>query len=196
MAQLNRRELLQLFTVASLSAPLALAAPDPGAPLYFSKDEFALLDTLTELIIPADDHSPGAHAAGVAAYIDKSVAEAFLPEEKTSWRKGLAEVNRLSHSMHGKTFLAASQEQQSAVLKRMSTHEDTAESDDADSHGRKRNLSQAFFGQLKDTAIFAYYTSSIGIHQDIEYKGNVILEQFVGYMPDQPLPPISSLGTS
>ncbi len=71
-SELNRRELIQLLSAAALSAPLALPAPDPGAPLYFSKDEYALLDTLTELIIPADDHSPGAHDAGVAAYIDKN----------------------------------------------------------------------------------------------------------------------------
>ena len=195
-AELNRRELFKILGIASVSMPLALAAPEPGAPLYFSKDEFALLDTLTELVIPADEHSPGAHAAGVAAYIDKTVAEAFMPEDKNSWRKGLKAVDQLAHSMHGKTFLASTHDQQVAVLKKMSAHEQTSEDADADSHGRKRTQSQAFFGQLKDTTIFAYYTSSIGIHKDIEYKGNVILEQFAGYMPDDQLPPISSLSTS
>ena len=82
---LNRRDLLKFFSAAVTAAPLALAAPEPGKPLFFTKDEFALLDTLTELIIPADDHSAGAHAAGVASYIDKTVAEAFLPEDKTSF---------------------------------------------------------------------------------------------------------------
>jgi hypothetical protein len=196
MAELNRRELLKLLSVASVSAPLALAAPEPGAPLYFTKDEFALLDALTELIIPADDHSPGAHAAGVAAYIDRSVAEAFLPEDKTSWRKGLKTVDDLAGSMHGKRFLELAHPQQVAVLEKMSTSRKTEEDAEADSHGRKQDLPHAFFGQLKNTTIFAYYTSSIGIHQDINYKGNVILEQFVGYMPDEKLPPVSSLGTS
>jgi hypothetical protein len=41
--------------------------------------------------------------------------------------------------------------------------------------------------------VFAYYTTSIGIHQEINYKGNVLLDKFVGYMPDEQLPPISSL---
>src|SRR5215469_15993647 len=97
---LNRRDLIKAFTSTMLAAPLALAAPEPGAPLFFTKDEFAMLDTLTDLIIPTDDHSPGAHAAGVAPYIDRTVAEAFLPEEKESWRKGLAALNDLSHSTY------------------------------------------------------------------------------------------------
>src|SRR5689334_23353886 len=112
----NRRELIRFLSLAGLSAPLALAAPEPGAPLFFTKDEFAMLDALTELIIPSDDHSPGAHAAGVATFLDRSVAEAFLPEEKATWRKGLAAVDDLSQSLHGKPFLRASQSQQIAVL--------------------------------------------------------------------------------
>jgi Gluconate 2-dehydrogenase subunit 3 len=195
---LSRRDLLKLLSVAGFAAPLALPAPEPGAPLFFTKDEFALLDTLTELIIPTDDHSPGAHDAGVAAYIDKSVAEAFLPEDKTSWRKGLASVNQLSDSMHGKPFMQTSKEQQIAVLQKMSTREEAKQSnkDNDATVNRRRSRHEQFFGQLKNTTVFAYYTSSIGIHQEIEYKGNVLLDKFVGYMPDEALPPISSLTTN
>lgn len=188
---LNRRDLIKILSLASLGAPLALAAPEPGAPLFFTKDEFALLDTLAELIIPTDDHSPGAHAAGVAAYLDRSVAEAFLPEDKTNWRKGLASVDALSESMHDKPFLKTSKSQQIAVLEKMSAkekhgpHQEGAEQNETEP--------EKFFGQLKESTVFAYYTSSIGIHQEINYKGNVLLDQFVGYMPDAELPPISTL---
>jgi hypothetical protein len=37
-----------------------------------------------------------------------------------------------------------------------------------------------FFGQLKQTTAFAYYSSAIGIHKEIEYKGNTILQEFAG----------------
>ncbi len=188
---LNRRELIKLLSFAGLGAPLALAAPEPGAPLFFTKDEFALLDALTELIIPTDDHSPGAHDAGVAAFLDRSVAEAFLPEEKTSWRKGLASVDQLSQSLHDKPFLRTSKKQQIAVLEKMSAKEKHGEFDENEAN--KETEPEKFFGQLKDSAVFAYYTSSIGIHQEINYKGNVLLDQFVGYMPDEQLPPISAL---
>jgi gluconate 2-dehydrogenase subunit 3-like protein len=38
-----------------------------------------------------------------------------------------------------------------------------------------------FFTQLKQTTAFAYYSSSIGIHQEMNYKGNVLLTEFQGY---------------
>ena len=197
-AELNRRDLLKLISAVTFAAPLALPAPDPSAPLYFTKDEFQLLDSLTELIIPADDHSPGAHAAGVAVYIDKMTAEAFMPEDKSSWRKGLASVNSLAQSTHGKAFLQTSKDQQIALLKKMSEREEAKQSnkdDDAQTNSEKRRPEQ-FFGQLKNTTAFAYYTSSIGIHQETEYKGNVLLDKFVGYMPDEALPPLTALAHS
>ena len=177
---LNRRDLLKLFSTATLAVPLAL--PAPGTPKFFSKDEFALLDALTELLIPKDDHSPGAHDAAVAEYIDKITAEAFVPEDRESWRKGLAAVNQISQSMHDKIFLSATPAQQSAVLLKMSSSE-----------RKEKTEAEKFFGQLKNTTVFAYYSTSIGIHQEIEYKGNCLLEKFVGYLPTDELPPLSSL---
>lgn len=165
----NRRDLIKIFGAAAFTA-LQLPASEPGAPLFFSKDDFALLDTLTELVIPADDHSPGAHDAGVAAYIDRTVAEAFLPEDKSSWRKGLAAINELSKDMHSAPFMKTSKAQQTALLKRIAAAELAPKTEP-----------EKFFTQLKETTAFAYYSSSIGIHQDMEYKGNVILDKFVGY---------------
>lgn len=170
---LNRRDLLKSFGALAIgSGALQLTAAEPGAPLFFSKPDFAMLDTLTELIIPSDDHSPGAHAAGVAAYIDDFVARSINPDEKTSWTRGLAAVNSLSKELNGKAFNKADHSQQIAVLKRMCG--------DEPNHSLSTDAGK-FWGQLKQTTAFAYYTSSIGIHQDMDYKGNVILEQFVGY---------------
>lgn len=172
MAQLNRRELLLTLTGAAFAVqvPFQLAAAEPGKPLYFTKDEFATLDTLTELIVPVDDHSPGAKEAGVAVYIDKTVAEAFMPDEKASWRKGLASVNELSQSLNSKPFNSATAKQQVAVLTKMAQNEKDP-----------KTPAEKFFTQLKQTTAFTYYSSSIGIHKDINYKGNVLLMQFVGY---------------
>lgn len=167
-AALHRRDLLKILGAAF--ATLQLPAAEPGAPLFFTNDEFALLDTLTEMIIPADDHSPGAHAAGVATLIDRTVAEAYLPEDKTSWRKGLAAINDLSQNMNGGPFLKASKAQQIDLLKTIAAAEREPKSE-----------AEKFFTQAKETTAFAYYTSSIGIHEEMNYKGNVILDKFVGY---------------
>jgi hypothetical protein len=170
-AALNRRELLK-FVSAAAFVTLQLPAAEPGAPLYFSKDEFAMLDCLTNLVIPADEHSPGAREAGVAPFIDKMVAEAFRAEDKDSWRNGLAAVNDLSQSTYSVPFLKASAEQRTALLRKI-----------AENEKRPKTEPERFFTQLKQTTAFAYYSSSTGIHQDINYKGNVILQQYVGYWP-------------
>lgn len=166
---LNRRDLVKALTVAAFTS-LQLPAAEPGAPLYFTKDEFAMLDALTDLIIPTDEHSPGAHDAGVAAYIDRTTAEAFLAKDKESWRNGLAAVNELSQSTYQTDFLRAGKQQQTDLLRKLAAKEKHPETG-----------AEKFFTQLKETTAFAYYSSSIGIHQETNYKGNVLLEQFVGY---------------
>ncbi len=172
-ASLNRRDVIKIITAAGFATALQLPAAETGAPLFFTKDEFAMLDTLTDLIIPTDDHSPGAHAAGVAPYIDKSVAEAFLSEDKDSWRKGLAAINKLSDTMHNQPFMKTTQDQQIALLRKICKDDE-----------HPKTEPEKFFQQLKQTTASVYYSSSIGIHQEMNYKGNVILEQFVGYNAD------------
>jgi hypothetical protein len=39
-------------------------------PRFFSDPQYLAIDALTEIIIPTDSQSPGAHAAGVRFYID------------------------------------------------------------------------------------------------------------------------------
>src|SRR6266480_2861474 len=127
---LSRRE---MSAAAALATPLvnlgaaraaeAAAGPSELAPRFLTASEFALLDELTELIIPADDHSPGARAAGVAAYIDGRLAESLEPDWQTLWRSGLQAVEGLSRELNGKAFLEATPEQRVAVLARMAAGE-------------------------------------------------------------------------
>jgi hypothetical protein len=168
-SHLDRRDLLKLLATSAFSMPLQLTAAT-DKPLYFDEHEFALLDVLTEHIVPRDAHSPGAHDAGVAAYIDRAVAEAFLPEEKDSWKKGLAEVNRLSVESNKRPFLKAGKTEQIALLEKL-----------AQAENEPKTAGEQFFRQLKGATIFGYYTTDIAIHKDIEYKGNIIQEQFSGY---------------
>ena len=167
---LNRRELFKALTGGALAATLQLPAAEPNAPLFFSKDEFALLNTLTEIIIPTDNHSPGAREAGVAAYIDRRVAEAFLAKEKDEWRDGLAAINTVSQQMFQGSFDKITPQQQADVLAKLVKNERNPQTEP-----------EKFFAQLKQTTAFAYYSSRIGIHQEIEYKGNIILDKFVGF---------------
>jgi hypothetical protein len=166
--QINRRDLIRIGAGAVLAAPAVFAAAD--APKFFTPAEFAAVDELTELIIPSDDHSPGARAAQVATYIDVRLAEAFESKERDDWRSGLESVDRLSGKMHGVTFMEATPEQRIAVLTRMAKNE-----------MKPKTKEEVFFSELKHATAHAYYTSKIGIHQEMEYKGNVMLEEFVGW---------------
>ena len=47
-------------------------------------------------------------------------------------------------------------------------------------HPLDRPLLEAFFADTKQATIHGYYTSEIGIHQDLRYKGNTLLGEFVG----------------
>jgi hypothetical protein len=165
---LDRRDVLKLITGATIV--LQLSAAEPDAPAFFTKEEFRMLDLLAELIIPADEHSPGAREARVAAYIDKSLAEALRPEERESWRAGLAALNDLSFSFAHCRFNQASSEQQVDLLKQIARNEQ-----------QPHTTAEHFFVRLKSNVAFAYYSSSVGIHQETAYLGNVLLEDYAGF---------------
>jgi hypothetical protein len=175
---LSRREMIAT-SAAALAAPLlhvgAAVRPVPpparSAPQFLSPAEFALLDELTELIIPTDEHSPGARAAGVAAYIDGRLAESLEPEWQALWRSGLAAVDAQSGEDHKKPFLDATPDQRVAILTTMAAAE----------RDPKTPLDR-FFRELKHWTARGYYTSKIGIHVDQEYKGNVYQRgDYAGY---------------
>jgi hypothetical protein len=177
---LSRRELIKLGAVATLGASMDIADRAaaqtpvstglPAAPAFFTPEEFAVVDELSELIVPADDHSPGARAARVAAYIDARLAEAWQEQDRTDWREGLRVVEELSRETSGTGFMQSSADQRLAVLTRMARNE-----------GAPQTRDQIFFAKLKSRVVQAYYTSEIGIRQDMGYKGNSYLAEFVGF---------------
>ncbi len=167
-SEVTRRDMLKITagTVVAISGALDAAQ---ARPLFFTPAEFALVDELTELIIPADDHSPGARAARVAAFIDARLAESIEPAPRETWRDGLKRVEALSQEMHGVGFMKAARPQREAVLTRMSARESDPKAPE-----------ELFFRELKERTVHAYYTSKIGIHDEMKYKGNTLLTDFVG----------------
>jgi hypothetical protein len=177
---LSRRDVIKLGAAATLAASLgvgdslgaqspAAAASGAASQTFFTPDELALVDELSELIIPTDDHSPGARAAKVAAYIDSRLAEAWEEQDRTDWREGLRRIDQLSQESSGKPFMQSSADQRLAVLTRIARNEK-----------EPRQPEELFFAKLKSRVVDAYYTSEIGIKQEMEYKGNSYLTEFVG----------------
>ena len=170
----SRRDLIRIAAGAVVVAP---AFGQETAPRFFTPAEFQMLDELTEIIIPTDSHSPGAKAAKVAVYMDKSLAEAFESEPRQKFREGLKLVDGLSQELNHKTFLESTPKERVAVVARMAQNE---------KHPKKPV--EHFFTELKASTAFAYYTSSIGIHQEMGYLGNTLQTVYAGY--DASLVPI------
>ena len=175
--KISRREMIQQTAAAAAAAslPLANGVPNPKSqapkPKFFTSAEFALVDEMSDMIIPTDQQSAGARAAGVAIFIDGRLAEAFEKDEGQQWRAGIAAVEAVSREMHGKGFMASSAEQRLALLTRIAAAESDPKTD-----------AEKFFKQIKGGTIRAYYTSKIGIHDDQQYKGNVIQPgEYAGY---------------
>src|SRR5256885_10359757 len=115
--KISRREMIQQAAAAAAALPLVRALPPsaPVPPKFFTAAEFALVDEMSDMIIPTDQQSAGARAAGVALFIDGRLAEAFEKDQPERWRSGIKAVEALSREMHGKMFMASTPEQRLAL---------------------------------------------------------------------------------
>ena len=174
--KLDRREVLKLAAGVALARPgldgAAAAALPEGR--FFKARELALLDELSEVILPADAHSPGARAAGVAAFLDAQLAEKDpkIPDwaqERKEAREHLAAVDALSRDMFAKEFLEITAEQRSAVVAKAASGE-----------AEPKTPAERAFKWAKEQTAHGYYSSKIGIHEEMEYKGNTLLTEFAG----------------
>lgn len=158
--------------------PLTDAVPAPAAPApglkFFSKSEFALLDEIAETIVPADEVSGGARAAKVAEYLDARVAESIDPAFKLGWRQDLAEIERMAVQITGRPFLAQTPAQRARFMDRISRNE-----------AKPKENVEFSFHTIKWQVTFTYYKTRIGIHDDLKYQGNVIIDEFVGTDPSR-----------
>ena len=141
------------------------AAPTPKA---FTVAQFQSLEALVELIIPADDRSPGAREARVADYIDLLVSE-LEPESALRWIGGLAALDGESNGRFRAPFVRLTPAQADAILRDISANERAP-----------RTPLEEFFVMAKQATVDGYYTSEIGIHQELRYQGNKFLREFVG----------------
>lgn len=136
---------------------------------FFSKAEFEIIDAFAELLIPADAQSGGARAAGVAAVLDERLAESRDPAWRQSWHDDIAEIDRLSRVMFRRRFMAATTAQRIALMERISRNE-------AD----PKEAGEYAFGTFKWSIADIYYRTRIGIHDDLQYQGNVLQDEFAG----------------
>ena len=141
-----------------------------------SPAQYAAVETLVEAILPADERSPGAKEARVADYIDLAL---FDSEEtqREQFLAGLAALDAEATTRSGGVFARMTPAQVEALLTDVSRNERPAE-------GVPQAPLEAFFVAAKHATIHGYYTSEIGIHKELRYKGNTLLAEFAGCLTE------------
>lgn len=124
--------------------------PASYRPLFFDQVEYAMVERLTDIIIPSDG-TPGSKEAGVAEFIDFMVASD--PEPQYPLRTGLVWLNAHSERIFGKKFLALTSDEQVSLLEPLG-FKNKARAGEED--GRK------FFALVREYTITGFYTSEIG----------------------------------
>jgi hypothetical protein len=166
--------------------------------------QYVTVEHLVEAIIPTDERSPGAKDARVADYMDLLLAEADEGLRK-DWLAGLAALDAESSKRFGQGFAKLDPAQTDALLTDISKYEtakpvadsalqvprneepkpqppqvDTLLGDVGRHRGSRKSQLETFFANTKQATIHGYYTSAIGIHKELRYKGNKVLLEFVG----------------
>jgi hypothetical protein len=150
-------------------AAAAMAQAPAFTPKALTPPQLETVATLCELIIPTTD-TPGARTALVDRFIDNILANA-RPADKERFLTGLAWMDTRSAALNGgKTFTQATPEQQTALLTRLAGEK--AEADD--------QPGVPFFTAIKGMTIAGYYSTKIGLEQELGDKGELFSATFVG----------------
>ena len=145
---------------------LAIGQAAAWHPRFLSNVQNETVAVIAELIIPETD-TPGALAAKVHEHIDLVLSEES-PAVQKAFLKGLSWMDRKSRQRFGADFREISPDHQTLILTELSAE------------GAGDEIGKRFFEDIKRRTTFAYYTSEIGIHRELKYKGNAILGNWPG----------------
>ncbi|HET9804242.1 MAG TPA: gluconate 2-dehydrogenase subunit 3 family protein [Candidatus Acidoferrum sp.] len=159
--------------------------------LFFSPEQFQMVEHLAEMIIPTDE-TPGAKEAGVGEFIDfmvanrvpvsarrdvRSTADAMAIGNEAQYRflTGLTWMDAYCEGQFERAFMQCTPEQQKGLLEELAfkaKHKPATES------GRE------FFHMMRDYTVVGYYTTKIGL-ESLGYPG---MRQVWSSLPGCPHP--------
>jgi len=162
-------ELAALAEEQALHAHLLAATPQGGAwaPAILSPQQLETVGMLVELIIPTTD-TPGARAALVDRYVDGVLGTAN-ENTRTRFLEGLAWIDTRSQALFGSPFRSATPAQQTDLLTRLATTPST-----------EADAGVQFFTAIKSMTITGYYTTEIGLRQELGDPGVLMLPSYPG----------------
>lgn len=149
----------------------AFAAAATYAPKFFTTHEWETVRLLVDLIIPRDERSGSATDAGVPEFMDFIMLD--KPELQHPMRGGLAWLDTESRERFGKTFVACTAADRTAILDDIAW---PARARPEMSHG------VAFFSSFRDLTASGFWSSKMGI-EDLGYRGNTWVREWTGCPP-------------
>jgi hypothetical protein len=95
-----------------------LMTPKVPWPLTLDKAQRATVDLLGDLILPADERSPGAGTFGVGAFIDEWISAPYPNQQadRVQVLPGLIWLDAQSKAVHGAAFVAITTSQRAGIL--------------------------------------------------------------------------------
>jgi len=135
---------------------------------FLGETDFRTVSRIADLIIPETD-TPAASGAGVPAYIDMVIARDA--EHQQLIADGLRWLDAAAVRQGSKRFLDLSEDLQIRILEPLCESADTGNS-------LPRNVQ--FFALIKKLTADGYYTSKIGLIDELGYTGNTVLSGFPG----------------
>jgi len=114
--------------------------------------------SLSELIIP-QTNTPGAKVAHVNEFIDVFLSSES-PSKRQEFLEGLQWIDSRSQALFQKPFVQATPEQQTELLTRLSVP-----------NSAETTSGQNFFKLIKNLTVFGYYTSKVGIEEELKFEG-------------------------
>ncbi len=183
----TRRNLIQILGAAPAAAAAQTQAEHASAPSaaakqayqrkVFNDHQWRTVQVLCDLIIPADDHSGSATAAGVPEFIDDWLD--FRAREDGNQNLsagilgGLAWLDLESARLFQKDFAVAAPAQQKQILDRIAWPARAAAAD---------HRWATFFTHFRDLTVSGFFSSKMGV-ADLPYLGNKAVAEWKGCDP-------------
>lgn len=137
-------------------------------PRALDSHQLETVEVISEMIIPETD-TGGAKAAGVPQFIDNVLAESE-EHPRQEFLKGLGWIDARSNQLFGADFIGASPDQKMALLTILSSPNNKSLED---------QTGVEFFGAIKSLTVTGYYTSEVGIYDEME-DGELFFNSYDG----------------
>jgi hypothetical protein len=129
-----------------------------------TEEQSAMLETLAEMIIPADDFDNGLQGAGFAGIME--TRNMYQPWMAKLYDTGLKGINQISNILFGKRFLDLEGKERASVLEKLNSE------NPGGSVWTEQESASAFFTNLCMDACFVYCTDE-EVWKRIGFPGSI-----------------------